>query len=96
MKNYKFAASYNQWSIETGQEIQTITGQGYAFWNVSFNLDGKTFVSVSDDAKVEILTASAPETGQQMIIRGCNWLKDYLKNNVRVDKASRQICDCND
>ena len=81
-----------QWSVETGQELQTITGHGYAFWNVSFNPDGKTFVSVSDDAQVEIWTAETLEL-QQLISQGCDWLRNYLKHNVRVDPVDRQLCD---
>ncbi|MBD1836229.1 AAA-like domain-containing protein [Cyanobacteria bacterium FACHB-472] len=84
--------SIRLWSSPIGQELQTIQGHGYAFWNVSFNSDGKTFVSVSDDAQVEIWTTETLEP-QQLIDRGCHWLKDYLKHNVRVDPDDRQICD---
>lgn len=81
-----------EWNVGTGQEIQTIAGQGYAFWNVSFNPDGKTLVSVSDDAKVEIWAAQKLESQQQITVQTCNWLKDYLKYNVKVDEADRHIC----
>jgi WD40 repeat protein len=81
------------WSVEPGQQIQTIPGQGYPFWNVSFSPDEKTLVAVSDDAKVEIWNAETLKSERQMMIRGCNWLKDYLKHNVRVDQGDRQICD---
>lgn len=81
-----------QWSVAQGQELQTIAGHGYAFWDVSSNPDGKTFVSVSDDAQVEIWTAETLEA-QQLISQGCNWLRNYLKHNVRVDPVDRSICD---
>ncbi|MEG3861764.1 AAA-like domain-containing protein [Microcoleus sp. herbarium12] len=80
------------WNIETGQEIQTIQGRGYPFWNVSFSPDGKTLVSVSDDAQVEFWNAEILDF-EQLIARGCNWLKDYLKHNVAVEAGDRQICD---
>jgi WD40 repeat protein len=84
-------SSLRLWSVITGQEIQTMYGNGSAFWNVSFNPDGKTLVSVSDDDQVEIWNAEMPKF-EQMIDRGCSWLKDYLKHNVKVDKSDRQIC----
>ena len=82
-----------QWSVGSGQEIQTIKTLGHPFWNISFNPDGKTLVSVSDDAKVQIWTAETLESEQQMLDRGCQWLKDYLKHNVNVTPSDRQICD---
>jgi WD40 repeat protein len=80
------------WDALTGRELQTIKGRGYAFWNVSFNPDGKTLVSVSDDALVEIWTAEASEP-QQLIDRGCAWIKNYLKNNAGVEGSDRSLCD---
>jgi WD40 repeat protein len=85
-------SSIRLWSIETGQELKKIEGQGYAFWNVSFSPDGKAFVSVSDDAKVEIWNAETLEF-DRLIDRGCDWLRDYLQHNVRLDRGDRQICD---
>lgn len=85
-------SSIRLWSVETGQELKKIEGQGYAFWNVSFSPDGKAFVSVSDDAKVDIWNAETSEL-DRLIDRGCDWLREYLQNNVRVDKCDRQMCD---
>jgi hypothetical protein len=50
-------------------------------------------IYVRFDAKVEIWNAETLKSERQMMIRGCNWLKDYLKHNVRVDQADRLICD---
>ncbi|MEG4799907.1 AAA-like domain-containing protein [Microcoleus sp. ARI1-B5] len=80
------------WNIETGQQLQTIQGRGYPFWNVSFSPDGKTLVSVSDDAEVEFWNAEILDF-EQLIARGCDWIKDYLKHNVGVEAGDRQICD---
>lgn len=85
-------SSIRLWNVITGQELQTIQGDGYAFWNLSFKPDGKTLVSVSDDAQVEIWNAEILEP-QQLIDRGCNWLQNYLKHNVKVDAGDRRICD---
>lgn len=80
------------WNIETGQEIQTLQLRGYPFWNIQFSPDGKKLVTVSDDAQVEIWDAETLKL-EQLIHRGCSWLQNYLKHNVKVDEADRQICD---
>lgn len=85
-------SSLRLWDVLTGQELQTINGHGYQFWNVSFNPDGKTFVSVSDDAQVDIWTAEMLEL-EQLTTQACNKLQNYLKHNVRLNQAERQICD---
>ena len=28
-----------------------------------------------------------------LVVRGCNWVQDYLKNNPNVDKSDRHLCD---
>ncbi|NJK69364.1 MAG: hypothetical protein HC941_25110 [Microcoleus sp. SU_5_3] len=80
------------WSVRTGQELNRIEGRGNAFWNITFSPDGRTLVSVSDDARVDIWNAETLEL-DRLIDRGCNWLRDYLQHNVRVNKGDRQICD---
>lgn len=80
------------WKIETGQEIQTIQGQGYAVWNIHFSADGKQLVTVSADGQVEIWDAKTLEL-QQLIQQGCQWVQNYLKHNVRLEKADRSMCD---
>ena len=84
--------SIRLWSIGAGQELQTIQGNGYPFWNISFSLDGKTLISVSDDAQVEIWNAETLEL-EQLTDQACNRLQNYLKHNVRLNQADRQICD---
>lgn len=80
------------WNIETGQQLQTIQGRGYPLWNIQFSSDSKTFVTVSDDAQVEFWNAEILDF-EQLIGRGCDWLKDYLNHNVGVEAGDRQICD---
>jgi WD40 repeat protein len=84
--------SIRLWSVVPRQELQTIQGRGYPLWNVSFSPDGKTLVSVSDDAQVEFWNAEILDF-EQLIARGCHWVKDYLNHNVGVEAGDRQICD---
>jgi WD40 repeat protein len=83
--------SIRLWAVETGQELHTIQGRGYPFWNVSFSPNGKTLVSVSDDAQVEIWNAENLDF-EPLLTRGCDWIRDYLQHNVRVDASDRRLC----
>ena len=80
------------WQVTDGRELKTIEGHGYAFWNLSFSPNGKNIVSVSDDALVELWNAETLDF-DQLIVRGCNWLHDYLKNNPSVQETDKHICD---
>ncbi|MBD2680814.1 MULTISPECIES: AAA-like domain-containing protein [Nostoc] len=79
------------WQVTDGQELKTIYGHGYAFWNISFSPDGKKIASVSDDGLVELWNAETLDF-EQLIARGCNWLDDYLKNNSHLSENDKHIC----
>ncbi|MDZ8051083.1 MAG: AAA-like domain-containing protein [Aulosira sp. ZfuVER01] len=80
------------WRVADGQELKTIYGHSYAFWNISFSPDGKKIVSVSDDGLVELWDAEFLDF-DQLIVRGCSWLRDYLQNNPSVQETDKHICD---
>jgi WD40 repeat protein len=79
------------WQITNGQEIKNIEGNEYPFWNLSFSRDSRKIVSVSDNGIVEIWKAETLDF-DQLILRGCNWLDDYLKNNSNVQEIDKNIC----
>lgn len=79
------------WQITNGQEIKNIEGNEYPFWNLSFSRDSRKIVSVSDNGIVEIWKAETLDF-DQLIVRGCNWLDDYLKNNSNVQEIDKNIC----
>jgi hypothetical protein len=29
----------------------------------------------------------------ELIVRGCNWVHDYLQNNPDVDSSEKHVCD---
>ncbi|WP_404785203.1 hypothetical protein [Altericista sp. CCNU0014] len=83
------------WNLTNGQEIKTLKRPSdllYDVYDVSFSPDGEKIVSVSDDARVELWNAEILDI-EQLKAQGCKWLHDYLKNNSKVKKADRQICD---
>ncbi|NER19435.1 MAG: hypothetical protein F6J96_01470 [Symploca sp. SIO1C2] len=57
-------------------------------WDFSFSPDGKA-IAVATDEGVAVLSLDLDE----LLERGCNWARDYLKNNPSVEKKDRKLCD---
>lgn len=32
-------------------------------------------------------------TLDKLVVQGCQWVKDYLKNNPNLEKGDRQLCE---
>ncbi|MBE7385988.1 MAG: hypothetical protein F6J95_031950 [Leptolyngbya sp. SIO1E4] len=76
------------WSRQ-GEELITLEGHRSAVWSVSFSPDGQTLASASDDDTVMLYDLN-PE---HLLVRGCNWLRDYLQHNANVTEEERTLCD---
>ncbi len=77
------------WNLQ-GQQIQEFKGhQGYVN-SVSFSPDGKTIATASDDETARLWPV---ENLDQLLVRGCNWLHDYLTYNPNVRESDRHLCD---
>jgi WD40 repeat protein/tetratricopeptide (TPR) repeat protein len=86
------AASWDRtvklWSRE-GKLIKTLTGHQGAVLSVSFSPDGQTLASASDDNTIILWNLNIDD----LLLRGCDWLDDYLKYNRNVDQSDRQLCE---
>ncbi|NEQ67280.1 MAG: hypothetical protein F6K21_17585 [Symploca sp. SIO2D2] len=72
------------WSLD-GEEIATFDRLGGG--DVSFSPDG-SIVGISDEG-IALWNSDLDE----LLERGCNWVRDYLKNNRSVEERDGKLCD---
>lgn len=78
------------WNIN-GQELRTLGGYKDAVWSVRFSPDGKTLATGSRyDIVVWRLYLNDLD---QLLVRGCDWARDYLQNNPNVKPDEKSLCD---
>ncbi|MEO1377338.1 MAG: WD40 repeat domain-containing protein, partial [Cyanobacteria bacterium J06635_10] len=56
--------------------------------DISFSPDGKSIAAAGQQG-ISVWDFDL----DKLIKRGCNWARDYLKNNPNVDKSDRTVCD---
>jgi WD40 repeat protein len=82
-----------------GKHLVTASGKTAQLWkwsnkpkpailSVSLSLDGKSLVTVYDDGTVRLERVKSLD---QLLLRGCNWLKDYFATHPEEQKV-REIC----
>ncbi|MGB3511199.1 MAG: WD40 repeat domain-containing protein [Microcoleaceae cyanobacterium] len=74
------------WSVE-GIEIKTLKTNSSAVPSINFSPDGKMFIW-SNQTEVVMWNLDL----NYLLIQGCNWVDDYLKNNPNVSEKDRRLC----
>ena len=90
----KILASSNEegnvrvWNVENGREISTLEGHLGSVTSVMFSPDGKTLASAGIDNTIKLWNLELDL--DNLIGRGCLWLKDYLVTHPEAE--IREIC----
>jgi WD40 repeat protein len=77
------------WNLATGKVISTLTGHNSWVRSVSFSPDGKTLASGSHDKTIKVWNLDL----DNLLVRGCDWVRDYLKNSPNVSESDKRLCD---
>ncbi|MEM9924228.1 MAG: tetratricopeptide repeat protein [Cyanobacteria bacterium P01_D01_bin.50] len=75
------------WSSE-GKLIKTLSEHQAPVLDVSFSPDGQTLASASDDNTIVLWNLDM----NNLLVRGCNWVGDYLQYNRNVEVRDRKLC----
>ncbi|NER33581.1 MAG: hypothetical protein F6J93_05880 [Oscillatoria sp. SIO1A7] len=77
------------WNIEDGSFIKGLQGHTSGIMDVSFSPDGKTIASASDDNTIVLWNLDR----EDLIVRACDWVRDYLQHNPNARSRDRDLCD---
>ncbi|NJK28518.1 MAG: WD40 repeat domain-containing protein [Coleofasciculaceae cyanobacterium SM2_3_26] len=72
--------------------VKTLYGHDRGVVSVSFSPDGKILTSASDDRTAILWNLDLDD----LIVRGCDWVEEYLQTNPNVAEADRKICQAGD
>ena len=75
------------WAL-TGKLIQEFKGHPEGVSSVSFSPDGKYIATASKDKTARLWSIRSLD---EMLVQGCDWLRDYLQNNA--EKSEKHLCD---
>ncbi|HEY9900889.1 MAG TPA: hypothetical protein V6D43_00405 [Candidatus Sericytochromatia bacterium] len=77
------------WDLQ-GNQLTEFKGHQDWINSVSFSPDGQYLATASSDGTAKLWRI---ENLDQLLVRGCDWLRDYLTTNPNVSESDRHLCD---
>ncbi|WP_299487631.1 TIR domain-containing protein [Acaryochloris sp. IP29b_bin.137] len=71
-----------------GGSLASFKSNKDTFQDISFNSDGKSLIAASMDNRVVIWNLEL----DTLLDKGCVWLDDYQKNNLKISQTGKDIC----
>ena len=75
------------------QFARTLWVHGAAVNSVDFSSDGEYLISSDSSGSLILGVMALNLTINDLLVKGCEWVQDYLKHSPYVSTADRQLCD---
>jgi len=76
-----------------GKLLANLLGHSSAIRGFAFSNDGKTLASGAEDRKVILWDLEKAIDFEQVLVYGCEWVRNYLRTNAEVHESDRNLCD---
>ncbi|HBB33401.1 MAG TPA: hypothetical protein DC064_16760 [Cyanobacteria bacterium UBA9273] len=81
------------WNLN-GELLKSFQGHNSRVNAISFSPDGKTIASAGFDKTIILWNLEQWTMDlDALLLRGCNWVRDYLKNSPKIEQSDRHLCD---
>ena len=80
-------ATIQFWSVD-GTLLRTFNGHKDPVRTVIFSPNGKILISAGDDKRIIMWNLDL----ENLLMRGCQWLQEYLRTNINVSEEDKRTC----
>ena len=79
------------WDLESKSQVEEFKAEREGqVRDLAFSPDGKLLAIVRNDGIVQFWRV---ESLDELMVRGCNWVRDYLENSSKVEEGDKHLCD---
>lgn len=85
------------WSLESASMLADFQGHSDEIYQIGFAPDGSSLISAGRDGILHVWETAKqhinPESPEELIGAGCEWIRSYLSSNPSVSPADRRLCE---